>query len=135
MGRENHGQTPTDVGSGRTLCYIVPVMTHPWIQTATTGLFALALIFASGCGAVVGDSCEVDTDCGTGLACDTTFPDGYCTLGDCQRLGCADKGICVHFDAYTSYCMAPCESADDCRSDYTCISDLGPHDFCGLAAD
>ena len=95
-------------------------------------LLALAL---GACGAVVGDSCTMDTDCGAGLACDTTFPDGYCTLAQCDALGCSDSGVCVHFDAYTSYCMAPCESSSDCRAGYTCIEEQGPHAFCGLTDD
>jgi hypothetical protein len=110
-------------------------MKRSTLHRAVTVLLAAGLLALTGCGAIVGDSCEVDTDCGTGLSCDTTLPDGYCTLGDCARFGCSDEGVCVRFDAYTSFCMAPCTSAGDCRDDYECIGGQGPHDFCGLVAD
>ena len=120
------------IGPTLTLCYTVRLMKFLRAATTLVGLLLFAALPLAGCGALVGDSCEVDTDCGTGLLCDTTLPEGYCTLGDCSRLGCADKGICVHYDDYTSFCMAPCESSSDCREGYACLSEPGPHAFCGL---
>ena len=120
------------IGPRRALCYTVRLMKFQRAAFIALGLLLLASAPLAGCGAMVGDSCEVDTDCGTGLLCDTTLPDGYCTLGDCAQLGCADKGICVHYDDRTSFCMAPCESSDDCRSGYACQTDPGPHAFCGI---
>jgi len=95
----------------------------------------LVALLLGACGSLAGDACEMDTDCGASLVCDTTFPEGYCTLGQCATLGCSDKGICVHFDPYTSYCMAPCAASDECRDGYECVEEQGPHAFCGLVSE
>lgn len=94
-------------------------------------LVSLVLALTVGaCGAIVGDDCDNDGDCGAGLVCERSLPGGYCTVRDCVINGCPDEGICIPFDEYTSYCMAPCESAGDCRDGYVCVTDFGPHPFC-----
>lgn len=101
--------------------------------TGTTLRFALVLATAAAlwaCGATVGDACEVDADCGQRLVCEHTLPGGYCTLSDCALRGCPEEGVCIHFDAHTSYCMRPCDTGDACRDEYLCVGDFGPHGFC-----
>jgi len=85
------------------------------------------------CSAIVGDACETQTDCGASMFCERSMPDGYCTLTNCVERGCPDEGVCIRFDADTSYCMAPCESKGDCRDGYTCVEGFGPHAFCNDA--
>ena len=83
-----------------------------------------------GCTAVVGDACLIDADCGAGLVCDASQPQGYCTRANCSEQECPDEGLCVVFDADTSYCVKPCVAAADCRDGYTCVDDFGLHPFC-----
>lgn len=82
------------------------------------------------CTAVVGDACETQTDCGASMYCETSMPDGYCTLENCVSRGCPDEGVCIQFDPDTSYCMAACSSNSDCRDGYACVKGFGPHAFC-----
>lgn len=100
----------------------------PVLAAAVSIAFAAAV--ASGCGAVVGDACDSDTDCGSGLFCERTFPGGYCTISDCDERRCPEEGVCVQFDEATSYCMFACGGGDDCRDDYQCLEGFGPHPFC-----
>ena len=95
--------------------------------------FVLLAAFAAltqACSAVVGDSCEAQTDCGASMFCERAMPGGYCTLKDCVDRGCPEEGVCIVFDPDTSYCMAACERDDDCRNDYICVDDFGTHPFC-----
>lgn len=99
-------------------------------------LAAIALLLApltSACTAVVGDSCETQTDCGASMFCERSMPDGYCTLQDCETRGCPDEGVCIVFDPDTSYCMAACAKNGDCRDGYVCVKDFGAHPFCNDA--
>ena len=102
---------------------------RPWLRALTT----LLLVFAAGlpvvgCAPAVGDTCATSVECGNeGEICDVTVPEGYCTIPDCALGTCPDNSICVRFDDETSYCMASCEAAEDCRDDLACIpySDTG----------
>ena len=86
-------------------------------------VLALSCLLAAGCAPAIGDSCETSVECGNeGEICDVTVPDGYCTIKGCTLGGCPDSSICVRFDHETSYCMASCEAADDCRDRLACIS-------------
>ncbi len=54
----------------------------------------------------IGSSCAATTDCAMGLMCDTTVPNGFCTMTcqmDSQCVGRRITGICVN-----SLCYAPC---------------------------
>lgn len=98
------------------------------------------------CTPEIGDKCQVSTDCSVrgDRLCDTSQPGGYCTQLNCGGNGCADEASCVLFDAalpgcaYSdragpfgsrvarSFCMAKCESNDDCRSGYVCADPRTP---------
>ena len=95
-------------------------------------LAALVLSFAAlqACTAIVGDACTTQTDCGRTMFCEQSLPDGYCTLKDCLDTGCPSEGICISFDADTSWCMAICDADGDCRDGYRSVKDFGKHGFC-----
>jgi hypothetical protein len=106
------------------------------------GLVALAL---AGCTPSIGDKCQLSTDCslnGTVL-CDTSQPNGYCTVFNCAGNDCQPSSTCVLFApeipgcpyddrarARTgrSFCMAPCGSNSDCRTGdgYICADPRQP---------
>jgi|GEM_PF-398898 len=110
----------------------------------------LALV-ALGCRPKIGDDCNVPTDCSqTGdRLCDTTQPDGYCTIFNCEAGSCPEEAVCIGFSSVPSsvasdderrgwacadpqggsrfqrnFCMRSCESNADCRPGYRCL-DLG----------
>jgi len=98
--------------------------------------FILAVGFVAAltsCASIVGDDCGTDSDCGSGLLCDTSLPQGYCTRPDCAIEGCPDEGVCISFDADTSYCMKPCKGGSDCRGGYECVADYGSYPFCAAS--
>ena len=83
----------------------------------------------TGCKPQVGDACKQSTDCSVSgdRLCDTSMPDGYCTLFNCEPDGCPGDSICVEFQASNerlarSFCMAPCDEAKNCRAGYRCAS-------------
>jgi len=102
------------------------------LQTCSIAALLGLLTVASGCASIVGDDCTNDSDCGSGLLCDGSLPDGYCTRPECDSEGCPTPGMCVTFDDETSYCMKPCTAGDDCRPGYQCVADFGPHPFCAV---
>jgi hypothetical protein len=104
--------------------------------------FAVAL---AGCQPGIGDECETSTDCSANgdRLCDITQPGGYCTIFNCepkgQPKGCPDDSVCVAFAADRSsvpgceeasgaspfqraFCMANCDSDEDCRKNYACMN-------------
>ncbi len=107
-------------------------------------LLAFAVAVA-GCQPGIGDECETSTDCSANgdRLCDITQPGGYCTIFNCEPKGqpkaCPDDSVCVAFSANRSsvpgcedpsgaspfqraFCMANCDSDEDCRSDYACVN-------------
>lgn len=95
----------------------------------------------AGCQPKIGDSCTLSTDCSTAgdRLCDTSQPQGYCTVFNCRANLCPDKAACVMFNAAIpgcgfddrngsfgsraarSFCLARCESDTDCRVGYRCV--------------
>jgi hypothetical protein len=92
-----------------------------------------------GCTPKIGNSCNLSTDCSPvgDRLCDTTQPNGYCTIFNCEPDQCPSS-ICVAFDTSLdpacgqadngrsprfeqSFCMAPCSSNSDCRAQYQCV--------------
>jgi hypothetical protein len=96
-------------------------------------LWIVLAILAAGCTSQVGDACENGTQCGPQLDCDLTQPDGYCTKSPCEINGCPEPGECIRFDDDSTFCMAHCESSDDCRDNYVCVTNYGDVSFCNSA--
>lgn len=107
---------------------------------------ALAAFALVGCTPAIGDQCTLSTDCsvqGTRI-CDTTQPNGYCTIIPCTGNSCPDHAACVEigasvpgcpYDDYaapsrvgTAMCLKSCNSDSDCRQNdgYTCATPAGP---------
>ena len=91
-------------------------------------LFAIVAGGALGCSPSIGDSCSLSTDCSImgDRLCDTSMPDGYCTIFDCDVNGCPGDALCVevHHDSTRfnrRFCLAPCSKPSDCRSGYACV--------------
>ena len=99
---------------------------------ALAAMLLLVHLMGTGCQAVVGDACEINTDCGTEMYCERSMPEGYCTVKTCEVIDCPDFGVCVTFDLDNSFCMMPCEADVDCREGYTCVTNFGPHPFCNV---
>ncbi len=96
---------------------------------------ALALVgsAALGCKPEVGDSCKVSTDCSiTGdRLCDTSMPDGYCTIFNCEAGSCPSESVCVEFhggaERFTRrFCVRGCDKVSDCRGGYRCVDPQDP---------
>jgi hypothetical protein len=103
--------------------------------------FACACALLCGCTPSVGDRCTLSTDCSIqgSRICDTSQPNGYCTVLSCTANSCPDNAACVEFGAslpgcpYSDYsapsrtgramCMKKCGSSSDCRQSegYACI--------------
>ncbi|MFO7181757.1 MAG: hypothetical protein DIU78_023865 [Pseudomonadota bacterium] len=108
----------------------------PLVASLSLGALGVA------CRPAIGDECESSVDCSQGgdRLCDLTQPGGYCTIFDCEQGTCPDDSVCVAFGTQLSplpgcassdfsrftrtFCMAPCESNEDCRSGYVC-EDVG----------
>lgn len=90
-----------------------------------SALVASALV---GCKPEIGDSCKVSTDCSiTGdRLCDTSMPDGYCTMFNCDPGTCPSEAVCVEFHPQSErfarrFCVRGCEESSDCRAGYECV--------------
>ena len=101
-----------------------PHASFPWLSLAAL----LALGAGVGCKPSVGDSCKLSTDCSvTGdRLCDTSMPDGYCTIFNCNPNNCPDNAACVEFHQGNArfsrrFCLAMCGKPSDCRPGYVCI--------------
>ncbi len=88
----------------------------------------VAFAVAVGCKPQVGDSCKLSTDCSvTGdRLCDTSQPDGYCTIFNCNPDQCPGDSTCVEFHPNQPrfsrrFCLATCGSPSDCRPGYVCV--------------
>jgi hypothetical protein len=92
----------------------------------------LAVLFvcaaaAIGCKPEIGDSCKLSTDCSIqgDRLCDTSQPDGYCTIFNCDPDSCPSEAVCVSFHPNSErfarrFCVRHCEKNSDCRSGYVC---------------
>jgi hypothetical protein len=95
-------------------------------------VIALPLVLAA-CTPNIGDKCQLSTDCAIsgGRICDTSQPNGYCTILNCIPNSCPGGASCVLFqpsvpgcgyDDYhspsrtgVSFCMAQCDQDSKCR--------------------
>jgi hypothetical protein len=118
-------------------------------------LLALLTALAAGCKPKIGDDCQLSTDCSAAgdRLCDITAPGGYCTVYNCEPGACPeDESVCVEFGAERSshsecidpqspspyartFCMAVCDSDDDCRDGYKCASLDGANDWNAILID
>lgn len=110
---------------------------HTRMQSLRLG----ALLFLLGCQPSIGDHCIQSTDCsptGTRL-CDTSQPNGYCTIFNCVPNACPPEGACVETNpnvfgcAYDDrhapsrlsrqLCLKKCSQDSDCRQGegYACV--------------
>ncbi|HEY1954715.1 MAG TPA: hypothetical protein VGH28_03870 [Polyangiaceae bacterium] len=100
--------------------------------------FAFLLL---GCQPSIGDHCFQSTDCSPAgdRLCDTSQPNGYCTIFSCLPNRCPSEAACVatnisvlgcpyddrHSPSRTSrqLCLKKCQQDSDCRADegYACI--------------
>jgi hypothetical protein len=102
---------------------------------------AALLIFGlvvSGCGHNVGDSCKTNVDCksdGTRF-CDTSAPDGYCTVDGCDVETCPDEAVCIRFltpvlnETCTFDAAHPNSRADCPHADDRCVCDTSENKIC-----
>jgi hypothetical protein len=90
------------------------------VFVATTGL-------GSGCRhrgtGLVGAACDADRSCTTGVCIGekstSGWAGGYCS-GNCAASDCPQGGRCLLLADGFSYCVAECDSQEDCRSGYVC---------------
>lgn len=95
----------------------------------------------AGCKSEIGDACVLSTDCSTrgDRLCDTSQPGGYCTQFNCSTNSCPDNALCVLFNSNVpgcgyddrsgrygsriarAFCVASCDSNEDCRGGYACV--------------
>ncbi|HEY2513860.1 MAG TPA: hypothetical protein VGI39_23495 [Polyangiaceae bacterium] len=119
-------------------------------------LFLAALLLgasALGCSPSIGDHCVLSTDCSlTGnLQCDTSMPNGYCTIFNCAPNACPGGDACYLFDPEVqgcpysdrqpsrtahSFCLKGCSNDSDCRQGdgYVC-RDPRLHPFDAILLD
>jgi hypothetical protein len=95
---------------------------------------------ALGCRPQIGDDCVTAQDCSAqgDRLCDTSQPEGYCTVFGCDPDACPDGSVCVGFGLeldpacevsgtdprwkrfQRTFCLATCEEDADCREGYQC---------------
>ena len=100
----------------------------------------MALSALAGCTPSIGDKCVLSTDCSIqgDRLCDTSQPDGYCTIFNCTGNLCPDEAACVMFHPNVpgcpyddraglvgsrtarTFCVYRCQKDSDCRSNYVC---------------
>lgn len=104
-----------------------------WMKSAVALSALLTLPVLVGCGAEIGDACANDAECGQGRSCDRASRGGYCTVTPCEANSCPESSVCVEFVNEQTYCMAACDSNDDCRTGYVCDRESGAVPFCKQA--
>jgi hypothetical protein len=92
-----------------------------------------------GCTPEIGDPCTTSLDCSQlgDRLCDTSQPEGYCTIFNCEPDQCPEDAVCIGFGLQIdpacasvedarwarferTFCMAACETQEDCRTGYVC---------------
>lgn len=107
-----------------------------------------AVSLLGACGDKIGDACQVSSECSSqgDRLCDTTSPDGYCTVVGCDFGTCPDEAVCVRFFGVANS-NRPCDpqtedrSTDDCTPDElcslsnTCVPRTAEQRFCMLKCE
>jgi hypothetical protein len=98
-------------------------------------LAALTVAAGGGCTPSIGDGCKTNVDCSRlgDRFCDTSAPDGYCTVDGCNQGTCPDGALCIRF--LTADLDRPCfldrRSPDNlCRPDERCVCDKFENGVC-----
>ncbi len=120
----------------------------PWLS-----LLPVALLAVLGCQPSIGDQCTLSTDCSTqgDRLCDTSQPNGYCTIFNCAGDSCPGDAVCVQINAAIpgcayddrhspsrssrTLCLASCASDGDCRAGYACVDPGAPEYGARVLAD
>ena len=102
-------------------------------STLALGVALLLSGLTASCTPAIGDRCAVSSDCSIqgNRTCDTSQPNGYCTILGCTANSCPDNAACVVFGAsvpgcaYNDYgapsrtgramCLKTCSNNSDCR--------------------
>lgn len=82
--------------------------------------FVVLAALSGACGSKIGDQCTQNLDCGFARLCDTSMPDGYCTVKSCRPGTCPDDSVCMRFYTTETYCIRPCKTNAACRDGYVC---------------
>jgi hypothetical protein len=104
-------------------------------------VIAVVSFLIGGCTRNVGDSCKTNVECqadGTRF-CDTSAPEGYCTVDGCDVNTCPDEAVCIRF--LTPLLDSPCTvtpgmpvplgRADCPNADDRCVCDHATNGACG----
>jgi hypothetical protein len=94
-------------------------MAFPRILFLSLSVALIAMV--AGCGNKIGDSCAISTDCSAegGRICDTSSPDGYCTVPGCDIGTCPSESTCVQFYPVINLDKT-CTVPGDCTIDEIC---------------
>jgi hypothetical protein len=88
-----------------------------------TLLLFLAVITAA-CGHKIGDACLTGTDCSNqdnvARVCDTTSPQGYCTVEGCDFQTCPGEAVCARFFPGVESTAPACTTGTECGIDEFC---------------
>ncbi|HEU4535749.1 MAG TPA: hypothetical protein VFS00_16600, partial [Polyangiaceae bacterium] len=112
-------------------------MRLPFSRAALSTLAAALALGAGGCRPDIGESCSNSIECSSqgDRICDTSLPDGYCTVYNCEADRCPDDAICVAFNSSDApvcqneqawrrlertFCLGECANDGDCRDGYQC---------------
>ncbi len=110
------------------------------IPSLEIALFAAIALSAVGCKPQIGDKCSLSIDCSQlgDRLCDTSQPEGYCTVFNCEPDTCPQESLCVGFNPVLdpackgtdankaprfqrTFCVRICDEDSDCRAGYHCI--------------
>jgi hypothetical protein len=111
-------------------------------------LALLGLLGLAACGEEIGDECSVSTDCSSDgdRICDTSSPNGYCTVSGCDHDSCPDEAVCVRFfGAATSTLTCDpaiedteanvCSAAEICTVGGACVPLTAESRYCMRSCD
>ena len=89
----------------------------PTVVMLTLGSVGCPLTIEPSHAPSIGDTCEIDQDCGIGF-CGTETSGGYCSM-DCSHEACPEGSRCVLHQVPLlppfSVCMRNCQTTADCR--------------------
>ena len=109
--------------------------THRMNRQPVRGLILMVSVISLGffnlsCKGDIGDECITSAQCQAGQICDLISAGGYCTISPCEPDLCPQDSVCVTFENDDQFCMATCQSDNDCREGYRCDQELASEPFC-----